>query len=63
MARASSKYVVRRRNVYRVPAGNPERKRQLGRCRCRWENNTNMDHREIDRLFMDWIYLAQDRDQ
>jgi hypothetical protein len=26
--------------------GKPERKRPLGRPRCRWDNNTNMDLRK-----------------
>jgi hypothetical protein len=28
-----------KRNAYRVLVGRPERKRPLGRHRCRWENN------------------------
>jgi hypothetical protein len=30
------------RGVYRVLVGNPEGKRPLGRPRCRWEDNMNM---------------------
>jgi hypothetical protein len=26
----------------------PEGKRQLGRPRCRWEDNIQMDHREVE---------------
>jgi hypothetical protein len=40
-----------------------EHKRPLGRCRCRWEDNTKMDLREIGWGAMDWIVLAQDRNQ
>jgi hypothetical protein len=29
-----------KRNAYSVLVGKPKRKRQLGRHRCRWENNT-----------------------
>jgi hypothetical protein len=39
--------------------GNPGRKRPLGR----WEDNIGMDLREIGWGGMDWIDLAQDRDQ
>jgi hypothetical protein len=41
---------------------NPEGKR-LGRPRCRWVDNIKMDLREIGWDGMDWIVLAQDRDQ
>jgi hypothetical protein len=43
--------------------GKPERKRKLGRPRRRWVDNAKMDLREIGWDDMDWIYLAQDRDQ
>jgi hypothetical protein len=43
--------------------GKPEGKSPLGRPRRRWEDNINMDLREIGWGGMDWIYLAQDRDQ
>jgi hypothetical protein len=35
----------------------------LGRPRHRWVNNIKMDLREIRWDGMDWIDLAQDRDQ
>jgi hypothetical protein len=35
------------RNVYKVLVGKPERKRPLGRPRCRWEDGISMDLREI----------------
>jgi hypothetical protein len=38
-------------------------KRPLGRPRRRWEDNIKMDLREIGWGDMDWIDLAQDRDQ
>jgi hypothetical protein len=44
-------------------AGKPEGKIQLGRTRCRWEDNIKMDLREVGWGGMDWIHLAQDRDQ
>jgi hypothetical protein len=43
--------------------GKPERKRPLGKPRCRWEDNIRMDLREMGWGGMDWIDLAQDRDQ
>jgi hypothetical protein len=41
----------------------PERKRPIGRQRCRWVENIKMDLREIEYDDMDWVDLAQDRDQ
>jgi hypothetical protein len=35
----------------------------LGRPRCRWVDNIKMDLREIGWDGVDWIDLAQDRDQ
>jgi hypothetical protein len=52
-----------RRNAYRILVGNPEGKRPLGRLRRRWVDNIKMDFREIGWDGMDWIDLAQDRDQ
>jgi hypothetical protein len=43
--------------------GKPERKRPLGRPRCRWEDNIRMDLREIRWEGVDWMRLAQDKDQ
>jgi hypothetical protein len=51
------------RNAYRIMLGKPEGKRRLGRPRRRWEDNIKMDLREIGWSGMDWIDLAQDRDQ
>jgi hypothetical protein len=36
------------------------RKRPLGRFRCRWEDNINMDLSETEWDGMDCFYLAQD---
>jgi hypothetical protein len=52
-----------KRNAYRILVGKPEGKRPLGRPRRRWADNIKMDLREIGWGGMDWIYLAQDRDQ
>jgi hypothetical protein len=51
------------RNVYRVLTGKPEGKRPLGRPMRRWEDGIRMDLREIGWGSVDWIQLAQDRDQ
>jgi hypothetical protein len=53
--------MVERRGIYRVFVGRPEGKRPLGRPRRRWENNINMDLREIGIDGAKWIQLAQDR--
>jgi hypothetical protein len=43
--------------------GSAEGKRPLGRPRRRWENNINIDLREIGINGANWIQLAQDRVQ
>jgi hypothetical protein len=50
-------------NAYRIFVGKPEGKRPLGRPRRRWEDNIRMDLREIGFGGIDWIDLAQGRDQ
>jgi hypothetical protein len=52
-----------KRNAYRTLVGKPEAKRPPGRPRLRWEDNIRMDLRVIGWGGMDWIDLAQDRDQ
>jgi hypothetical protein len=52
-----------KRNAYRVLVGKAEGKRPLERPRCRWEDNIKMDLKEKRWGGMDWIHLAQDRDQ
>ncbi|KAJ4451561.1 hypothetical protein ANN_03030 [Periplaneta americana] len=51
------------RNAYRVLVVRLEGKRPLGRPRRRWEDNIKMDLREVGYDDIDWINLAQDRDQ
>jgi hypothetical protein len=41
----------------------PEGRRPLGRPRRRWEDNINMDLREIVIDRANWIQMAQDRFQ
>ena len=48
--------------VYRILVGNPEGRRPLGRPRRRWAYNIRMDLQEVGCVYMDWIWLAQDRD-
>jgi hypothetical protein len=50
-------------NAYRILVGMPEGKRPLGRPRRRWVDNIKIDLGEIGWDGMDWIDLAQDRDQ
>jgi hypothetical protein len=38
-------------------------KESLERTRFRWEDNMKVDRKETGREGMDWIYVAQDRDQ
>jgi hypothetical protein len=52
-----------KRNAYRILVGKPEGKRPLGRPRRRGVDNIKMDLREIGWDDVDWIDLAQDRDQ
>jgi hypothetical protein len=52
-----------KRNAYRILVGKPEGKRPLGRPRCRWVDHIKMDLREIGWDGVDWIDLAQVRDQ
>jgi hypothetical protein len=52
-----------KRTAYRILVGKPEGKRPLGRPKRRWEDNIRMDLRKIGWGGMDWIDLAQVRDQ
>ena len=51
------------RNAFRVLIGKPEGKRPLGRPRRGWEDNIEMDLREVGCDPGEWIDLAEDRDQ
>jgi hypothetical protein len=53
----------KKRNAYRIFVGKPGGKQPLGRTRRRWVDNIKMDFRGIGWGGMDWIDLAQDRDQ
>jgi hypothetical protein len=52
-----------KRNAYRILVGKPGGKRPLGRPRRRWVDNIKVDLREIGWDGVDWIDLAQDKDQ
>jgi hypothetical protein len=54
---------ILKRNAYGLLVGIPEGKRPLGRPSHRWVDNNKMDFRAIVWDGMDWIDLAQDRDQ
>ena len=43
--------------------GKPEGKRPLGISRRRWVDNIRMDLQEVNCGDVDWIGLAQDRDE
>jgi len=51
------------RGVYRVLVEKPQGKKPLGRPRRRWEDNINLDRREIAIDETKWIRLAQDKVQ
>jgi hypothetical protein len=46
-----------------ISVGKPEGKRPLGRPRHKWEEDIRRDLRETVWENVDWIHLAQDRDQ
>jgi hypothetical protein len=52
-----------KRNACRVLVGEPEGKRPLGRRRRKSVDNIKIDLREIGWGCIDWIDLAQDRDE
>jgi hypothetical protein len=54
---------VEKRNAYRILVGKPEGKRQLGRPRRRCLDNIKLDFKEIGWGDMNWIDLAQNRDE
>jgi hypothetical protein len=44
-------------------AGTPEEKRQLGKYRCRWEDNIKTNLKETGSEGVDWILPAKYRGQ
>jgi hypothetical protein len=51
------------RNAHKILLGMPVGKRPLGRPRRKWVDNIKMDLKETGWDGMDWIDLAQNRDQ
>jgi hypothetical protein len=51
------------RNIYMGFWWESQKKRPLGRPRRRWVDNIKMDLRETEWDGMDWLELAQDREQ
>jgi hypothetical protein len=51
------------RNAYKAFVRKPEGTKSFGRSRRRWADNMRMDIREIRWETVEWILLAQDRDQ
>jgi hypothetical protein len=51
------------RNAYKILLIKPERKRLREKPRHRWEDNIKIDLREIGLEGVDWIHLAQYRDE
>ena len=51
------------RGLCRFLLGKPEGKRPMGRPRHRWVDNIRMDLQDVGWGYMDWIWLAQDRDR
>jgi hypothetical protein len=50
-------------HAYKIFVGRLQGKRPLGRHRRRWKDNMRMDLRETGWEGVEWIRLAQDRDQ
>jgi len=44
------------RNAYKISVRKPEGKRQLGRPKCRWEDNIIVDLREVEWDGVDWTH-------
>jgi hypothetical protein len=51
-----------KRSAYRLLMGNTEGNRLVERPRFKWMDNIKMDLGEIGRGAVDWIGMAQDRD-
>jgi hypothetical protein len=51
------------RYTYRILVRKPKEKRPLGKPRCRWVGNIKIGRRWIRWGGIDWIDLAQGRDQ
>jgi hypothetical protein len=52
-----------KKNAFRILVGKPDGNKPLGRPRRRWVDNVKMDLKQIRWDGVDWIDMAQDRDQ
>jgi hypothetical protein len=50
-------------NAYKILVRKPEEKRPLVRPRCGWKDSIRTSLMEVGWEGVDWIHLAQDRDQ
>jgi hypothetical protein len=50
-----------KRNAYRILVERHEGNRPLGRPRRRWEDNIELNLKEIGWESVDWIYVARNR--
>jgi len=39
------------------------REEPIGKPRCKWKNNSEIDPKEVGYQLAEWIHLAEDRDQ
>jgi hypothetical protein len=51
------------RDEYKIVVGKCEVKGQIGTLRSKWENNTKTEFKEMGVESVNWVHLAQDRDQ
>jgi hypothetical protein len=52
-----------KRSAHRVLVGRPEGKKELRKPRRKWEDTIKIDFRETGWVVMDWIHLAEERNQ
>jgi hypothetical protein len=52
-----------KKTAYRLLVEKPEGNRPLGSPRCRWVDNIKMDLLDFGWCSVDWIGVAQDRDE
>jgi len=55
--------VGQKKNTYSILIKKPEEKKSVGRPRHIWKDNIKVDLKGISWDSVDWIHLAQDRDQ
>jgi hypothetical protein len=55
--------IGKKRDAYGFLVGKSKGRRPLRRFKGRWKDNIKIDVREIQWGGVDWVHLAQDRDQ